>query len=193
MTENTQPTVAELEQKVGRLAKQVEADQKAAEAANSAFASAVKSGNVDRALELADERTARKTTAAKSVAQHKTATNAVASATRAANAGKIARVHDIMRDDKAITGHFTELESYGITRLVIERSEEGKLIINSAGPTIKRSGGGGGGGKGQPITVDGTEFASAAAALAQFRPDFTGKMGVSAIRSWLTNAGHEVS
>ena len=191
--EKTQPTVAELEAKVSRLATQVETDQKASDAANDAFAKAVKSGNVDRALELADERTSRKANAAKSASQLKTAKNAVASATRAANAGKIASVNDQFRAESVVVKTFERYEVLGITRVVVERSDEGKIIINASGPTVKRSGGGGGGGKGKSMTVDGTEYPSAAAALQAFRPDFTGKMGYEAIGTWLANHGHEVN
>lgn len=59
--------------------------------------------------------------------------------------------------------------------------------------TVKRSGGGGGGGGKVPLTVDGTEYASASAALMTVFPDFEGKMGRKAIIGKLAAAGHTVS
>lgn len=197
-TTKVAPTLAELEAKVSRLSNQVEADKAAATSATDAFSKAVKSGNVDAALDLADKRTSAQVTVGKSISQHKSAMAAVQSAKWAANAEQVASVHDDVRDGKiTVPDAFKKLEAFGVERLVVERSgETGKLLINSSGPTLKKArggGGGGGGGKSTPVTVDGQSFASAAAALAHFRPDFTGKMGVSAITSWLTNNGHEVS
>lgn len=197
-TTKAPPTLAELEGKVQRLTNQVSADTKLAEKADSAFASAVKNGNVDDALKLADERTTAKATLAKSQSQLKTATGAIESAKHAANADKIAAVHDDVRDGKlTVPEAFAKLQQFGVKRLVVEMSDEtGKLIITSAGPKApKRSGGGGGGGngRGQPLTVDGKVFDSANAALMEHYPDFTGKMGRSAIVARLVNAGHEVS
>ena len=156
----------------------------------------MKSGDVDKALELADARQTAKAVVTKSEAQHKSATKAIESAKYALNAEKIATIHDQVRSNGAVVGYFEALEQFGVTRLVLERSEEtGKIIVNSSGPkSPKRSGGGGGGGgRGQSLTVDGQSFDSASAALTSFRPDFTGKMGRAAIVSWLINAGHEVS
>ena len=195
--ETAPPTVAELEGKVSRLATQVDVDTKALESVTTSFKAIVKSGDVDKALEVAADRTAVQATLVKSTSQLKTAKAAVTSANFAASAEKIADIHNRVRDGKlSLTDAFGQLEALGVTKLTVERSEEtGKLIINSAGPNVKRAraGGSGGGGKGSPLTVDGETFDSAAAALAQHRPDFEGKMGRSAIVSWLTNAGHEVA
>lgn len=190
------PTVAELEARIQRLTTQVAEDAKLAQSANDAFAKAVKSGDVERALELADKRTATKATVAKTEAQLKTAKSALQSAQWAANAERIAAIHNSLRDGKLnVSDAFSQLETFGVTRVTVERSEEtGKLIVNSVGPHApKRSGGGGGGGKSTPLTVDGQTFPSASAALMHFRPDFGGKMGVAGIRSWLANNGHEVA
>ncbi|KKN01342.1 hypothetical protein LCGC14_1128680 [marine sediment metagenome] len=191
------PSVAELEGKIARLANQVETDAKLAVQAEDAFAKAVKSGDVDKALELADARQTAKAVVAKSEAQHKSATRAIESAKYALNADAIAAIHNDVRDGKvSIPDAFVKLEVYGVTRLVVERSEEtGKLLVNTSGPKApKRSGGGGGGGngRGQPVTVDGEEFASASAALHRFFPD-SGPLNRDSILSKITNAGHEVS
>ena len=191
------PSVAELEGKTARLASQVETDAKLAVQAEDAFAKAVKSGDVDKALELADARQTAKAVVAKSEAQHKSATRAIESAKYALNADAIAAIHNDVRDGKvSIPDAFVKLEVYGVTRLVVERSEEtGKLLVNTSGPKApKRSGGGGGGGngRGQPVTVDGEEFASASAALHRFFPD-SGPLNRDSILSKITNAGHEVS
>ncbi len=190
-----QPTVAELEAKEKRIANQVAEDTNATARASDAFAKAVKSGNVDQALELADARGKAQATLAKNQSQLKTAQNAVKSAQHAANHDRILSVEDSIRGQ--IASGMEKLEALGVTKISIERSEEtGKLLINSAGPTVKRTrapGGGGGGGRGEPLTVDGQSFDSASAALTHHRPDFEGKMGRSAIVSWLVNAGHEVS
>lgn len=195
-TAKAQPTLAELESKVQRLTNQVSEDTKTAESAEKTFASAIKNGDVDGALKMADVRTAAKATLAKSESQLKTATNAIASAKHAASADKIAAIHDQMRDNGAVNGFMAALEPFGVTQIRVERSAEtGKLLINSTGPSApKRSGGGGGGnGRGQPLTVDGKAFDSANAALMHHYPDFTGKMGRTAIVARLINAGHEVS
>lgn len=137
--EKTQPTVAELEAKVQRLAKQVEVDSQVEAAASDGFTKAVKSGNVDRALELADERTAAKAASAKSTSQLKSAQSAVASAKHALNADKIAALHDGMRSDPAFNNYFQKLEGFGIKRVTLERSEEtGKLLVNSTGPSAPK-------------------------------------------------------
>jgi len=54
-------------------------------------------------------------------------------------------------------------------------------------------GGGGGGGRGVPLTVNGTEHASASAALLAIEPGFEGKMGREAIIARLRHAGHTVT
>ncbi len=191
------PTVGELTAKVTKLETQLAIDQTVVADTTSAFKSVMKSGDVDKALEAADKRTVAIAAYAKTTSQLKTAANAIKSAQYAANADKIASIHDRIREGKLnVPDAFAQLESLGVDLLTIDRSEEtGKLIVNSSGPAVKRTraGGGGGGGKGSPLTVDGESFASAAAALAQHRPDFEGKMGRAAIVSWLTNAGHEVS
>lgn len=197
-TTKVAPTLAELEAKVSRLSNQVEADKATATSATDAFAKAVKSGNVDAALDLADKRTSAQVTVGKSISQHKSAMAAVQSAKWAANAEQVATIHDDVRDGKiTVPEAFKKLEAFGVERLVVERSSEtGKLLINSSGPTLKRtrgSGGGGGNGKrGQPVTVDGTEYASASAAHLAFFPD-AGPLNRQSIIDKIINAGHEVS
>ncbi|KKN33842.1 hypothetical protein LCGC14_0799760 [marine sediment metagenome] len=195
-TETKAPTVEELQAKVSRLTTQVAEDTKAVEAATGNFKSVMKSGDVDKALEAADSRTKAQATLAKSTSQLKTATGAVTSANYAANAENIATIHNQVRDGKLNMGDaFSRLEGLGVTKLTIERSEEsGKLVINSAGPTVKRprSSGGGTGSRGQSLTVDGEEFASASAAMRNFYPD-SGPLNRDSIISKLTNAGHEVA
>lgn len=195
-TTKVAPTLAELEAKVSRLSNQVEADKKLASDATDAFSKAVKSGNVDAALDLADKRTSAQVTVGKSISQHKSAMAAVQSAKWAANAEQMATIHDQIRSDKAVVSRFEALEAFGVVRLVVERSSEtGKLLINSSGPTLKRtkgSGGGGNGKRGQPVTVDGTEYASASAAHLAFFPD-AGPLNRQSIIDKITNAGHEVS
>lgn len=190
----SQPVPAELAEKVTKLTTQVENDVKAASVATDAFSKAVKSGDVDRALELADARASAAATVTKTEAQLKTAQSAVKSAEYAINAERIAIIHDQMRSNAAVVGYFEGLELFGVSRLVLERSEEtGKIIVNSSGPKApKRSGGGGGNGRGQPVTVNGEGFASANAALKQYFPD-SGPLNRESILSKLTNAGHEVS
>ncbi len=163
--EKAPPTLQELESKVQRLTQQVANDAKAAESANSAFASAVKSGDVDRALELADARTKAKKEAEKSASQLKTATSAVNSAKLAANAGKRADIHDAMRQDKSVVGHCNALFSLGAEWVKLEKDSDGDLMINSGGADIKtprKSGGGGGGGSRGTASweVDGQSFTS---------------------------------
>ena len=195
-TEATTPSVGELEAKLARLATQVETDAKLAGQAEEAFAQAVKKGDVDKALELADARQTAKGVVTKSEAQHKSATKAIESARYSLNADAIAHIHNDVRDGKvSVPDAFAKLEAFGVTRLVIERSEEtGKLIVNSAGPKApKRSGGGGGGnGRGQAMVVDGETFASASAALHRFFPE-SGPLNRDSIASKIENAGHEVS
>ena len=133
------PTAAQLEEKVKRLQTQVETDTKASQGASDAFARAVKSGNVDEALKLADARTAAKSTLVKSESQLKTAAGAVASAKHAANADKVAAIHDAIRDDPKVGDYFSQLEGYGVKRITLERSEEtSKLLVNSVGPTAPK-------------------------------------------------------
>ena len=194
MTEETAiPTVEELRAKVTRLTTQVAEDTKAVESATGNFRSVMKSGDVDKALEAADARTKAQSTLAKSTSQLKTATNAVTSANYAQNAEKIAKLHDEVRDSK-LAPVFTRLEELGVTKLTVERSEEsGKLVINSAGPTVKRPRSSGGtGSRGQSLTVDGKEYTSASQAMRDFYPD-SGPLNRDSIISKLTNAGHEVS
>lgn len=190
-----QPSVAELEAKVQRLATQVENDLKLAQQATDAFSKAVKSGDVDKALELADVRQEAQFVVGKSEAQLKTAKSAIESAKYAANAEKIAAIHDAIRGDAGVNGHFDALHLLGVTRLVLEVSEEtGKMLINSSGPAIKKARGGGNstGSRGQSMTVDGQEYASASAANLAFFPD-SGPLNRESIVSKLVNAGHEVS
>ena len=159
------PTLTELEAKVKRLQAQVEADSKASTSANDAFARAVKSGNVDEALKLADARTSAKSTLGKSESQLKTAVSAVASAKHAQNADKVASIHDKMRDDPQVQGYFSQLEGFGVKRITLERSEEtGKLLVNSVGPSApkraaKSSNGGGNRGTAEWV-VGGQAFTS---------------------------------
>ena len=137
--EKAAPTIEELEGKVQRLANQVGIDGKAEQDANNAFAKAVKSGNVEQALELADTRQTAKATAAKSAAQHKTAQSAVASAKHAQNADKVAAIHDQIRDNDVVNTFMAGLEQFGVSQLRIERSEEtNKLIVNSIGPAAPK-------------------------------------------------------
>ena len=197
MTDETTgaPTVAELEGKVSRLTAQVDADTKAVETATASFKSVVKSGDVDKALVVANERTEAMATLAKSTSQLKTAKAAVTSANYAASAEKIAAIHDKLRGHREVEGLFNELVALGVTKVTMERSEEtGKLVINSAGPNVKRTraAGSGTGSRGQSLTVDGEEFASASAAIRQFFPD-SGPLNRESIISKLANAGHEVS
>ena len=114
----------------------------------------------------------------------------------AANAEKIAAIHDRIREGKLnVPDAFSQLEALGVDLLTIDRSEEsGKLIINSSGPAVRktRAGGGGTGSRGQSLTVDGKEYTSASAACKAFYPD-SGPLNRDSIISKLTNAGHEVS
>jgi len=164
--EKAPPTLAELEGKVQRLTTQVANDQKAAESANSQFASAVKSGDVDKALELADARSKANAARGKSESQLATAVRAINSQKLTANAGKRADIHDAMRADKSVIGHFNALFNLGATWVKLERGEEaGSIIINSGGADIKaprKSGGGGGGGSRGTASweVDGQSYTS---------------------------------
>ena len=193
-TTKAAPTLTELEGKVERLRTQESNDAKLSHDADAAFANAVKKGDVDKALELADARSTSKGVTAKSTSQLETAKRAVASAKHAANADKVAAIHDQMRDSREVDGYFTALAAFGVTRVTVERSDEtGKLLVNSIGPSAPKRSGGGGGGKGQPLTVDGQVFPSAAAALQHHFPEFTGKVGVEAIAAKLKTAGHTVA
>ncbi len=162
--EKAPPTLAELEGKAQRLTQQVTNDAKAAESANAQFAAAVKSGDVDKAVELADARSKSQATLAKSESQLKTARSAVASAKLAANAGKRADIHDAMRGDKAIASACNALFDLGAEWVKIEKGESGELYINSGGGEIKKTrapGGGGGGSRGTASwEVDGQSFTS---------------------------------
>ncbi len=91
-TEVTQPTVAELEAKVGKLENQLTIDTKAVDEATASFKSVMKSGDVDKALESADARTKAIAALAKTTSQLKTAKNAITSANYAASAEKIASI-----------------------------------------------------------------------------------------------------
>lgn len=159
------PTLQELEGKVQRLTQQVTNDGKAAGSANAQFAAAVKSGDVDRALELADVRGKAKATFAKSESQLKSAASAVASAKLAANAGKRADIHDAMRTDKSVVGHVNALFGLGAEWVKLEKDSDGDLMVNSGGGEIKRtrapSSGGGGGSRGTASwEVDGKSYTS---------------------------------
>lgn len=138
-TKKAPPTLQELEGKVQRLTNQVTTDASAAQSAEKAFADAVKKGDVDKALELADARSSAKATTAKSTSQLATATNAVKSAKHAANADKVAAIHDELRDNSTMQDFFKSFEQFGVTRVTIERSEETKkLLINSIGPSAPK-------------------------------------------------------
>lgn len=162
--EKAPPTLQELEGKVQRLVQQVANDDKAAGQANEAFASAVKSGNVDKALELADARSKSQAAFSKSQSQLKTATSAISSAKLAANAGKRADVHDAMREDKSVIGHCVALFKLGAEWVKLELDDDGRLIINSGGGEIRKTrapGAGGGGSRGTAsYEVDGQTFTS---------------------------------
>ncbi|KKK61765.1 hypothetical protein LCGC14_3011050 [marine sediment metagenome] len=162
--EKAPPTLAELEGKVQRLTQQVANDVKAAEAANGAFVSAVKSGDVDKALEAGESRASTKQALGKSESQLKTATNAVNSQKLSANAGKRADVHDAMRQDKSVVGHVNALFTLGAEWVKLEKGKDGALIVSSGGADIRvprKSGGGGGGSRGTASwEVDGQSFTS---------------------------------
>ncbi len=194
-TEVTAPTVVDLEAKVGKLGNQLTIDAKAVEEATASFKQVMKSGDVDKALESADARTKAIAAFAKTTSQLKTAKNAITSANYAASAEKIASIHEAMRGSGDIRGAFQKLTELGVTKVTLEKSEEtGKLIINSTGPAVKRTraAGGGTGSRGQTLTVDGEEYASASAACRAFYPD-SGPLNRESIISKLTNAGHEVA
>ena len=162
--EKAPPTLAELEGKVQRLTQQVANDAKAAEAANGAFVSAVKSGDVDKALEAGESRASTKQALGKSQSQLKTATNAVNSQKLSANAGKRADIHDAMRQDKSVVGHVNALFTLGAEWVKLEKGKDGALIVSSGGADIRvprKSGGGGGGSRGTASwEVDGQSFTS---------------------------------
>lgn len=143
MTQETEvkapPTVAELEGKVQRLTQQVANDSKASESANASFERAVKSGDVDQALATSTARADAIKTAEKTASQLKTATSAVNSAKLAANAGKRADIHDAMRDDKSVVGHFQALKALGAEWVKLELDSDGDLIINSGGGEIRKT------------------------------------------------------
>ena len=163
--EKAPPTLAELEGKVQRLTQQVANDAKAAEAANGAFVSAVKSGDVDKALEAGESRASTKQALGKSQSQLATATRAVNSQKLSANADKRANMHNVMRSDKSIVAHANALFELGAQWVKLEKGEDGTLVINSGGADIKaprKSGGGGGGGSRGTASweVDGQSFTS---------------------------------
>ena len=163
-TEKAPPTLAELEGKVQRLSAQVAADEKSADSTSAQFASAVKSGDVDKALELADARSKAQATLSKTHSQFKTAQSAVNSAKLAANAGKRADVHDAMRSDKSVVGHVNALFNLGAEWVKFEKGEEaGSIIINSGGGEIRktRAPSSNGGSRGTASwEVDGTSYTS---------------------------------
>jgi len=164
--EKAPPTLQELEGKVQRLTQQVTNDTKAALSANDQFVAAVKSGDVDKALEAGESRTKANAARGKSESQLKTATNAVNSQKLSANAGKRADIHDAMRQDKSVVGHVNALINLGAEWVKIEKGEDGTLTINSGGADIKAarksSGGGGGGGSRGTASweVDGKSYTS---------------------------------
>ncbi|KKK66892.1 hypothetical protein LCGC14_2959530 [marine sediment metagenome] len=162
-TEKAPPTLAELEGKVQRLDAQALKDGQAALDAGKAFAAAVKSGDVDKAVELADARAKANATLGKTQSQLKTATSAVESATRSQNAGKIADIHTAMASDAAVNGFMDALDKLGCKWTKIERSEEtGKLIINSpeTAPRKARASSNGGSRGTASWEVDGQSFTS---------------------------------
>lgn len=189
----TPPTVAELEGKVQRLKTQTNDDTRAIEAATKALAAAGKSGSIEAMVEASSARETAVKSAGKTISQLKTATGAVASTKRAANAGKIADIHTQMAQDRNINTFMEALEALECKWIKIERSEEtGKLTIQSPETTPKRASGGGGNSRGQSVTVGGKEFASANAALKEHFPD-SGPLSRKSILSKLVNAGHKVS
>jgi len=188
-----QPTVAELEAKVARLTQQVETDDKLVKTAEGAIQSAMKSNDLVRVLELSSARETAIRSVEKTASQLKTATGAITSAKRAANAGKIADIHTQMANSREVNDFMAKLGALDCKWAKLEISEEtGKLIVNSPETTPKRASGGGGNGRGQPVTVDGTEFASANAALKEYFGD-SGPLSRKSILSKLVNAGHKVS
>ena len=93
-----------------------------------------------------------------------------------------------------------EFKVTGITVIVTDVDKDNVMVaVKPVGPDVPKpptkrgSGGKGGGGGRVPLTVDGTEYDSANAALMAAFPDFDGKMGRQAIISKLTTAGHTVS
>ncbi|KKN17580.1 hypothetical protein LCGC14_0964460 [marine sediment metagenome] len=166
MAEETKapPTVAELEGKVQRLTNQATIDGQNALDAGKAFAQAVKSGDVDRALELADARGKANAALGKTNSQLKTATNAVNSQKLQANAGKRADIHDAMRQDKSVVGHVKALFALGADWVNFEEGEGDEIIVNSGGADIRKTrapGSGGGGNRGTASwEVDGQSFTS---------------------------------
>ena len=138
-TEKAPPTLQELEGKVQRLQTQCSKDAMDAGKANEAFASAVKSGDVDKALELADARSKANTARGKSESQLATATRAVNSQKLTANAGKRADVHGVMRTDKSIVTHVKALFSLGAEWVKFTLDSDGELEVNSGGGEIKKT------------------------------------------------------
>ena len=108
-TEKAPPTLQELEGKAQRLTNQVAQDANAMQKIDDAVARAIKSGDVAQVLAATDARTAAIKDSGKSASQLKTAQSAVNSAKLAANAGKRADIHDAMRTDKSVVGHFQAL------------------------------------------------------------------------------------
>ncbi len=162
--EKAPPTLQELEGKVQRLTQQVQNDAKAAEQANGAFTAAVKSGDVDKALEAGTARAETIKAAIKSMSQLKTAQNAINSQKLQANAGKRADIHDAMRQDKSVVGHVKALFALGADWVKFEEGEGDEIIVNSGGADIRKTrapGSGGGGNRGTASwEVDGQSFTS---------------------------------
>jgi hypothetical protein len=158
------PTLQELEGKVQRLTQQVSQDAQAMQKVDDAVARAIKSGDVAQVLEATDARTTAIKDSGKSTSQLKTAQSAVNSAKLSANAGKRADIHDAMRQDKSVAGHFRALVALGAEWVKLEMGEEaGSIIINSGGAEIKktRAPSSNGGSRGTASwEVDGTSYTS---------------------------------
>ncbi len=197
MAEQAKPTMDELNAKVKRLENQLVEDGRLVQSATDELAKAGKSGNVEAMVEASDERGDAIAAVAKTQNQLVTADAAAKSLAYAANADAIATVHDAMSTDRVVVGYHESLSKLGVVSTTTTRSEEtGKLLFTPTDPNApkRRSGGGGGGnGRGQPLTVDGTKYASANAALVAIFPGFIGKMGRTAIISKLKTADHNVS
>ena len=138
----------------------------------------------------------------------------IASATRARDyiaweagpGAAVASAKDAMRQpiQNAIAPSVKALRELGADHVEVVVTIDGdKLttVINVVGAnmpkppakTAKRASGSNGGARSVPLTVDGTVYASANAALLACFPDFVGKMGRAAIITKLTHAGHNVT
>ncbi len=138
-TEKAPPTLQELEGKAQRLTNQVAQDANAMQKIDDAVARAIKSGDVAQVLEATDARTLAIKDSGKSVGQLKTAQSAVNSAKLAANAGKRADVHGVMRTDKSIVTHVKALFSLGAEWVKFTLDSNGELEVNSGGAEIKKT------------------------------------------------------